>query len=157
MIEFLDAAPSAELEQLRARLNRAFVARYGIDVGPDVTSEVMTWAFEHQAELAGIDNVAGYLFRVGQSKSRRLLRWKGERAAFPPEPRPAGTGPSFEPGLPDALSALSEEQRTAIVLVHCFQWTYHEVAELLDVPLHTVRNLIHRGMKELRNELGVAR
>ena len=157
MIESLDTEVELDLDALQVRLERAFVARFGLDVGRDVASETIAWALEHRAALADVDNVAGYLFRVGQSKSRRFLRWKNERARFPAEAAARSANSSFEPALPDALAELSDEQRTAIVLVHCFQWTYAEVAEVTDQPLHTVRNLIHRGMKQLRSELGVER
>ena len=96
-------------------------------------------------------------FRVGQSKSRKYLRWRRESVRFPREHVTQAVSQSTwsEPALPDALAALPEESRTAVVLVHCFQWTYAEVSELLELPLHTVRNRIHRGMAQLRTDLGV--
>ena len=155
MIEFLDSQPEIDIASLRGRLERAFVARFGLDVGKEVTAEVMTWAWEHRAELHEIDNLPGYLFRVGQSKSRRLLRWGAESVRFPPEVPPSPARTNFEPGLPGALASLGDQQRTAVVMVHCFQFTYAEVAELMDCPLHTVTNLVHRGLKQLRTDLGV--
>ena len=48
------------------------------------------------------------------------------------------------------LGQLDERQRTAVVLFHFHQMSYVEIAEALDVPLNTVRTLIHRGRKRLR-------
>jgi len=145
---------SLDLAALEKRLNVAFLARYGPDLGAEITAEAMAWAWENRAKLEPMKNPGGYLFRVGQSKSRKFLRWRREQVRFPAE---AATNPSnwTEPGLPDALTRLGEEQRTALVLVHSFQWTYAEVGELLDLPVHTIRNRIHRGLKQLRDDLGV--
>lgn len=160
MVLSIKADEHADLEELERRLAAAFLARYGSDVGPEVTAETMAWAWEHRQKLEGMDNPAGYLFRVGQSKSRRFLRWRREGLRFPAERSPIERvatpkeGHWTEPALPDALAKLGHEERTAVVLVHCFQWSYDEVAELLDLPLHTVRNRIHRGLARLRTDLG---
>lgn len=142
-----------DIPDLEQRLSTAFLARYGVEVGREVTSETMAWAWEHRDRLVDMDNPAGYLFRVGQSKSRRLLRWSREPVRYPAE-NITDQQPWVEPGLADALASLDEEQRTTIVLVHCFQWTYREVAELMGLELHGVRNRVHRGMARLRSELG---
>lgn len=144
----------ALLGEVRPRLERAFLARYGTQVMPDLTAEVVAWAWEHRSEVEAMENPAGYLFRVGQSKARRHLRW-GRRVALPVELRSNDSSPRFEPGLDRALADLSDDQRTAVVLVHCFGWTQPEVAEVLEVELHTVRNRVHRGMTALRASLGV--
>jgi len=150
------ADPALDLGEIEDRIAVAFVARYGPDLGREVTAEAMAWAWENRTKLETMENPSGYLFRVGQSKSRKFLRWNKERVRFPAEqPSPASTW--TEPALPAALTRLGEEERTAIVLVHSFQWTYAEVGELLDLPLHTVRNRIHRGLAQLRDDLGVER
>ena len=147
-------ATATDLVALEKTLRVAFLARYGTELGQEVTAETMAWAWEHRSEVEAMDNPAGYLFRVGQSKSRRFLRWRRERVRYPAE-RPVRPERWTEPQLPEALSQLDEEERTAVVLVHCFQWTYAEVGDLLDIPLHTVRNRLHRGLTQLRSSLGV--
>lgn len=153
----IDDPTPLDLGDTEARLKTAFIARFGVDVAEDLTAETMAWAWEHRGELGGVDNPVGYLFRVGQSKSRRLLRWRREKVRFPTEAPAAGGTPWVEPALPAALQELSEEARTAVVLTQCFEWTYGEVADLLDVPLHTVRNRVHRGLTELRTALGASK
>jgi RNA polymerase sigma factor (sigma-70 family) len=149
------ALRSLDLARAGDRLRPAFVARYGLDVGLEVTSEVMAWAWANQDELAAATNPAGLLYRVGQSRSRQYLRWRRDQVRFPAEPAVERDGRWVEPGLARALATLAPDQRQAVVLVHCLQWTYPEVSELLDVPLHTVRNRVHRGMQRLRISLGV--
>lgn len=149
-----DLGVSLDLVEIERRLTVAFSARYGPELGKEVSAEAMAWAWENRAKLEGMSNPSGYLFRVGQSKSRKFFRWKKERVRFPAEQATTQSTWS-EPGLPAALARLTEEERTAVVLVHCFQWTYAEVGELIDQPLHTVRNRIHRGLAQLRDDLGV--
>ncbi len=74
---------------------------------------------------------------------------------LPPEHQAPGHERTFEPGLDAALIALNDEQRVAVILVHCFGWTQPSVAELLEVELHTVRNRVHGGLSALRKSLGV--
>ncbi len=63
--------------------------------------------------------------------------------------------PWVEPGLPRALARLSKQQRTAVVLVHAFGWTFREVAELTGVKPTTVQNHLERGLAKLRDALEV--
>ncbi len=157
MAEIIPLAHTVDLVSVEERLKRAFVARYGLDVGMEVTAEAMVWAWANHSAISQADNPVGLLYRIGQSRSRRYLRWRrreGQALRFPPE-RPSDRSTWVEPGLDAALADLDAEHRTAVVLVHCFQWTYPEVAELLDVPLHTVRNRVHRGLARLRTSLGI--
>lgn len=157
MAEIVPLTTSLDLAVVEDRLKRAFVARYGVDVGLEVTADAMAWAWSNRIEVADAINPLGLLYRVGQSRSRRYLRWRRAEtraAAFPAEHRPDHAA-WIEPGLDTALAELDGDHRTAVVLVYCFQWTYPEVAELLEVPLHTVRNRVHRGLARLRTSLGV--
>jgi RNA polymerase sigma-70 factor (ECF subfamily) len=133
-----------------ARLRRAFIAAYGPDVGAEATSDALAYAWEHWDRISRMDNPAGYLYRVGQSKARRYRR-KPTRL---PEVETAAT-PWVEPGLPAALETLSERQRQAIVLCHGFGWTLVEAAEVLGVGASTIQRHIDRGMAKLREGLGV--
>jgi RNA polymerase sigma-70 factor, ECF subfamily len=52
-----------------------------------------------------------------------------------------------------ALGTLRVEYRTAIVLCHVEGRPYEEVAQIMDVPLGTVKTYIHRGRNELKKQL----
>jgi len=52
-----------------------------------------------------------------------------------------------------ALGTLREDYRTAIVLCHVEGRPYEEIAEIMEVPLGTVKTYIHRGRKELMQRL----
>jgi RNA polymerase sigma-70 factor, ECF subfamily len=52
-----------------------------------------------------------------------------------------------------ALATLRAEYRTAIVLCHVEGRPYEEIAQIMDVPLGTVKTYIHRGRNELKKQL----
>ena len=56
--------------------------------------------------------------------------------------------------LAAALVRLRPDVRVAVVLVHSYGWSYDEVGHLLDVPISTVRNHVHRGLRRLEKLLG---
>lgn len=130
------------------KLSRALAAAYGFEDGRDATAEALAYAWEHWAELTHIANLPGYLFRVGQSRSRR--RRVPSLFAVPDSQDHA-----FEPGLPAALGSLSQRQRLAVVLVHGYGYTLREVADLTGLKPTTVQNHLTRGLARLRAQLGV--
>jgi DNA-directed RNA polymerase specialized sigma24 family protein len=132
--------------EIEPRLRRAFVAAYGSYRGREATAEALAYAWEHWSRLAEVHNVPGYLFRVGQSRTRR----KRTALTFTPDDQP---DPVFEPDLIPALRALTLRQRTAVVLVHGFGWTLHEVAQLTGTKVTTVQNHLERGLAKLRHRL----
>lgn len=136
------------VETTTPRLRRALVAAYGPDRGGEAVAEALAYAWEHWEDVSTMDNPAGYLYRVGQSRTRPRLRVP----AFPPPP--ASDAPQIEPGLPAALDSLSEPQRIAVVLVHGFGWTHAEVADVTGVARTTVQNHLDRGLAKVRAELG---
>jgi RNA polymerase sigma factor (sigma-70 family) len=145
-VEFQAFAPDAE-----QRLRRALVARYGVEAGADATSEALAYAWEHWPEVSEMSNPIGYLYRVAQTRVQRHHRWKRRAPILPRETAPEIS--ASEPALPVALRRLRPDVRVAVVLIHGYAWSYAEVAALLDVPVTTVRNHVHRGTARLRNEL----
>ncbi|MET0420710.1 MAG: sigma factor-like helix-turn-helix DNA-binding protein [Acidimicrobiia bacterium] len=133
-------------ESHEPRLRRALVAAFGIDRGSDALSEALGYAWEHRDRVCAMEHPVPYLFRVGQSKTRR----RKTRVIYVV---PDAAEPWIEPGLPRALAALSERQRVVVVLVHGFGWQLQEVAELLDVRVTTVQNHLERGLAKLRHRL----
>ncbi|NND01734.1 MAG: sigma-70 family RNA polymerase sigma factor [Acidimicrobiia bacterium] len=132
------------------KLRRALVARYGADLGRELTAAALAYGWEHWKRVGAMDNPAGYLYRVGQSKSRRWLR----RPALFPAPGAIGL-PWVEPGLPVALEDLSPNQRQAVVLVHGYSYTHAEVADLLGLSRSSIQNHVERGLAKLRNHFEV--
>jgi RNA polymerase sigma-70 factor (ECF subfamily) len=57
--------------------------------------------------------------------------------------------------LERAIAKLPEEQRSVILLVGLEGMRYEEVAEVLDVPVGTVRSRLSRGREALRRLIGI--
>lgn len=132
------------------RLRHALISAYGPEAGGEVTAEALAYTWEHWDRIRTMDNPAGYLYRVGQSKSRRYFR----RPAVLPLP-PDAAQPWVEPGLPGALRKLSERQRVAVLLRHGYGFTLAEVGELLGINASTVQRHLDRGLAKVRKEMGV--
>jgi RNA polymerase sigma factor (sigma-70 family) len=52
-----------------------------------------------------------------------------------------------------AMESLNEEFRTIIILSDIEEMTYEEIAEILDIPLGTVRSRLHRARKVMQDKL----
>lgn len=145
------------LEGVGPRLRLALVASYGPEVGPEAAAEAVAWGWEHRRRLPKLDNPAGYLYRVGQTHARRLIRIRKRTLGSGLFPPPADhSEPVVEPGLPAALQDLSDKQRVAVLLAHGYGFTLREVAGLLGVSPSTVQKNAERGLAHLRESLGVA-
>jgi DNA-directed RNA polymerase specialized sigma24 family protein len=125
------------------------VAAYGLDRGQEALAEALAYAWEHFGSLQEMQNPAGYLYRVGQSRTRL----RGGDPVFPRVDL-AGT-PDVEPLLPAALRGLTERQRVCVVLVFAYEWTHQEVADLLGLSRSSVQNHVERGLLHLRDAIGV--
>ncbi len=53
----------------------------------------------------------------------------------------------------EALEALPEQFRMAVLLADVEGFSYKEIAEILDIPIGTVMSRLHRGRKALQKEL----
>ena len=140
------------VRSVEPRLKHALVAAYGTEVGIEATRDALAVGWERWEEVCEKANPAGYLFGVGRNKARKRLR---RRMVFPDPPR--GHEPWVEPALPGALRRWSHRQRVAVMLLHGYDWTHAEVADLMGVSLSTVQQHEQRGMAKLRAAIGVGR
>jgi DNA-directed RNA polymerase specialized sigma24 family protein len=150
----LSADPSDDVAAFVAahgeRLRRVLVAGYGVEVGNDICADALAYCCEHWDRVRGLDNPAGYLYRVAQTAARRHRRWS--RTPVLPAERRYDEEPT-DPDLGAALGSLRRNQRMCVVLVHVYDWTYQQTADALDMPITSVRNHVHRGLAALRKIL----
>lgn len=132
------------------RLRIALTAAYGPVDGRAAAVDALSWAWEHWAQVAMMDNPLGYLYRVGQTAARR--------ARSKPIPYHGAAvhvdDPTVTPELIGALAELSTQQRTMVLLVHAFGWSFRDVASMLDVAPSTVQTHVERALTRLRAALG---
>ncbi len=134
------------------RLRHALIAGYGLQVAQDAAAEALAYGWEHWDRISQMSNPSGYLYRVGQTRARRLIHRNTQRPLLPAVP--PHEPPWIEPSLPAALSRLSRRQRTVVWLVHGLSWQYAEVAELLGISAGSARTHDKRGLAKLRSALG---
>jgi DNA-directed RNA polymerase specialized sigma24 family protein len=132
------------------RVRQALSARLGHQTGREATAEALSYAWEHWDRIEKMENPVGYLYVVGRDRGRRSLIRK-HPVFYPVDPARL---PWVEPSLPSALERLPDRQREVVVLLHCFQWTMSEVADLLEISKSTVQNHAERGMASLRISIG---
>ncbi|HVC71593.1 MAG TPA: sigma-70 family RNA polymerase sigma factor [Acidimicrobiales bacterium] len=131
------------------RLHRALAAGLGWERGREATADALAYAWEQWPKVRTMTNPTGYLYRVGQSSVRR----RKVPAVFE---RPHESESHCEPALSRLLADLPERQRIAVILVHGFDWTIREVAELTGITPSTVHTHLERGLAKLRAALEVA-
>ena len=136
------------VREVEPRLRRAFVGCRGVDGAHEATAEALAYAWEHRARVLAMANPAGYLYRVGQSRTRSRRRIG--------LPSPADLHlPDVEPALVPALLDLPEQQRTAVWLVHACGWTYAETADGMGISASAVGTHVSRALDALRAALEV--
>jgi RNA polymerase sigma factor (sigma-70 family) len=147
---FTREAFSRFVESVEPRLLKALIASAGPDAGRDATADALLYAWKNWDRVRGMENPAGYLYRVGRSCVRRYHK---RSVLFPAET--SNPDHWIEPGLGVALERLTERQRTAILLVEGYDWTYQEVAEVMGLSRSSVQRHVERGMVKLRHALEV--
>jgi RNA polymerase sigma-70 factor (ECF subfamily) len=131
----------------------------------DLTQEVFVRVFRSLSSYTP-GTFEGWLYRITTNLFLDGARRK-QRIRFDGLPEDAhdrlpakGEGPAekldsdlFDHDVQDALDALPEDFRAAVVLCDIEGMTYDEIADVLDVKLGTVRSRIHRGRSMLRKHL----
>ena len=134
------------------KLRHALISAYGRQEGWEAVAEALAYAWEHWDRIQTMDNPIGYLYRVGRSRGR----WGFRRSRVVHQMNPTEDTPWVEPALPAALQRLSQRQRTAVMLIKGYGWTYQEVADLTGISVSSVQNHVERALKRLRADLEVS-
>ena len=144
---------SAFMAENEPQVRRALIAGHGSEIGREAALEAFEYGWQHWDRVGAMTNPRGYLYRVGSHCAIRLRRRSSYAVLKADEP--SSSEPWVEPGLDGALDHLSGPQRTAVVLIHGFGWTYQEVADLMGVRRSTVQRHAGRAMSKLRSDLEV--
>ena len=140
-----------------AEVHRYLHRRAGPDVADDLAAETFALAFERRASCRASDSVLPWLYGIATNLLRRC--WRGERdqlraygrsgidCAVDQIEQVAGRvdSASIHACLAEALEAMPRRQRDALLLYALADLSYREIALALDIPLGTVRTLVHRA------------
>ena len=132
----------------------------------DVCQETFLRAFRALKGFKGQAKFSSWLYRIALNLCRDWIRRERRASLVTPldtEPAAAdGPGGSVEDQairrdlgrvITRAMSALSEEQRTTIVLKEYHGLTFQEIADLQGCPLSTVKTRLYQGLSVLRGQL----
>ena len=148
-----------EAHQSRVRLQLRRLARDDAALADDLAQETFVQAWLHLADFRGEARLATWLHRIALTRflqhARRPelpLEWRDDADVPDPghDPRAAeGLGRDVE----RALQSLSEIQRLAVV--HCFHLdlSHAEAAQVLGLPLGTLKSHLERAKTRLRELL----
>lgn len=135
----------------------------------DVVQETFINAYQSLNSFKGDSEFFTWLYRIAfnaaisqRRKKKATLRFDwgtDDRLNEPSDdseyarPEAALERSEDERRLQEALNKLSEEHRIVLVLKEIEGQRYEEIAEILDVPIGTVRSRLHRARLELREIL----
>lgn len=151
-------------------LLRFLVRRVGADVGEGLLAECFRVAFERRGSfdpaaasarpwLFGI--ASNLLLKHRRSEARRLratarlLQEQSEEPPFEAAAVAAVDRKDLWPRVADAVAALPEHEREALLLFAWEDLGYQEIAAILEIEIGTVRSRIHRARKRLRATPGL--
>lgn len=124
------------------------------DLAAEAVDEGMARAYQHWQRLAGYDNPAGWVYRVGLNwaigRRRRIRRGLPLRT----EPTAVGEPDLGDPQLAAAVASLPTRQRAVVVLRFDLDWSLDHIAAALNVPTGTVKSRLNRALTALRESLG---
>ena len=143
------------LEEHREAVLRFLAASIGRQEADDVFQETFLAALRAYPRLQRGDNLRGWLLKIASRKAIDAHRAR-KRAPVPAEHVDPGAAPS-NGNLPDealwqAVRALPDRQRTAVVLRFTFDLAYGEMGEVMDSSEEAARRNVFEGLKKLREE-----
>ena len=118
----------------------------------DAAQEAVIRAWERIGSLRNPDFFETWLTRILLNVCYDMLR--GRRNIVPLEElaeQPAPEGTNRE--LYEAIQKLDRELRIAVVLHYMEGYKQREIAEILDIPIGTVKTRLLRAKKQLREQL----
>ena len=133
------------------------------DAAFDAVQETFLTVFRKVDRYKGKSAFSTWLYRVAMNTCYDQLRRRRRHEARPLEAAPEAPDPSYEDALeavelrPDveaALIGLPDEFRSAVVLVDLEDLSLQDAAEILAVPVGTVKSRVFRGRRLLAKSLG---
>jgi RNA polymerase sigma-70 factor (ECF subfamily) len=142
----------------------------GREEAEDLTQEVFVRAYQALPRFRGESSFRTWVFKIARNLSLSALRRRGRRPdpvsweeegyeqfRLLPEGRPDLEEEIERMDLAERVRALlgrlPDSHRTALTLFYLNQLKYEEIAAVMEVPLGTVKTLIHRGRSRLRDLL----
>src|ERR1700758_5646757 len=144
--------------QSRVRLQLRRLTQGDAALADDLAQETFVQAWLHLADFRGDARLATWLHRIALTRFLQHVRRPQLPVEWSADPADEDRGPAPQPppveglvrGVERALQALSELQRLAVV--HCFHLdlSHAEAAQVLGLPLGTLKAHLDRAQNRLR-------
>lgn len=142
-----DSAAFAMLVEKYERPLRGFLSRtFGADVADDIAQDAFIKAWRAAGQYDGRARYSTWLTRIAWRC--RLDTLRKERRVEPDDLDAPITTDTDE--VRDMLARLSENERASLVLCEGHGWTHVEAAELLGLPLGTLKSTVARAKAKCR-------
>ncbi|MGH9444463.1 MAG: RNA polymerase sigma factor [Terriglobia bacterium] len=125
----------------------------------DLAQEVFLQLYQNRAAIKSAAHLRFWLRKVACHRSMDCARRSGPRRTISLEdaPEPVAAQPAGDLLLDDRLwrlvGTLPEKSRMALILRYQEDLTYQEIAEVMEMPLNTVKTSLERGLALLREKL----
>ena len=141
-----DSGAFALLVDKYERPLRAFLARMGAaDLADDIAQDAFLRAWRSAGQYDGRARYSTWLTRIAWRC--RLDQLRRQRPVGPDPSEPADDAADE---VHDMLARLSENERAALILCEGHGWTHAEAAELLALPLGTLKSTVARAKNKCR-------
>ena len=175
MVELaLSGDPEAFGEIVRRWERRIFALAYGMlgreEDARDATQETFLAAFRNLRGFRGDAKVSSWLHRIAVNQCitrQRRAKVRGETAledeaernaaifALPIDASPARSAESIErsQAVRKAVCALPPDLRQVVVMKEFEELTFQQIADVLEVPLSTVKSRLYTALRQLQMRL----
>lgn len=135
------------------------------DLIKDCLHELFLELWERREGLAMVNSIRNYLLVSFRRKIIYLLKSKSQSAGFreePVEPSQASREDQliekerqfiFSGQFKKIFGKLSRRRQEAIYLRYCQELSYPQISEIMEIQYQTVRDLVSKGIKTLREHL----
>jgi RNA polymerase sigma-70 factor (ECF subfamily) len=143
-----DSAAFAMLVEKHELPLRAFLSRaFGSEAADDIAQDAFIKAWRAAGQYDGRARYSTWLTRIAwRCRIDALRRHRAHEAAE----HPAGGSVGLSAEVDDMLARLSESERASLVLCEGHGWTHPEAAELLGLPLGTLKSTVARAKAKCR-------
>lgn len=126
----------------------------------ELTQQTFLKAFEHLSSFRPERKFFSWLYRIAMNEALNHRAARREELPVPEpllascaDPEQNASATEIRRDLEAALGALAPEQRAVVVLRHITQCSYDQIAEILRIPVRTVKSRLFTARQRLRDQL----
>ncbi len=125
------------------------------EAAKDATQDVFVTAYEAVAYLRNDSALRQWLYRICRNHCLNIIRRADiERRSRSEAPHKAQPDLPLRVALREMISTLDDRYREVIILRYYQDLTYDEIAQILDIPVTTVKVRLFRAKNKLKKMLG---